>query len=263
MGNSVSDFEKRYSLSEIIAQRLPDILNKDDAELVLFGSETISKDSEALNAFITNDDSRRNFSSMLVKFAPDFILLDKNKNEVFFLEIKVSVTPLCLETNREQMKKIDGKTPDITEIADMDRDAWNAYVNLFPRTIILDACLYNPKLLGCQFVGNIKCLRCFKEYRTAFNCDECPVYKRGLFDQKRNFKSEGSQTPHMNFSLRNFYKFGDFFTKLGIRYDAKKLDELLDEIKKCHLNFPKVIYPEKRKEIVNDLVSKGCYWLNN
>ena len=31
------------------------------------------------------------------------------------------------------MRKIDGKEPDITDIADMDKDAWNAYKNIFPR----------------------------------------------------------------------------------------------------------------------------------
>ena len=261
MATTINTFEKRYSLSKIIANRLPKIINKDDAELIPFGSESIIGENQALGAFINDDASRKNHSAMLVKFAPDFILLDKKRKELYYLEIKVSVTPLCLETNRKQMKLINGRTPDITEIADMDRDAWNAYNTLFPRTIILDACLYNPRLLGCQFVSKIQCLRCFKQFREAFDCNECPIKDRGLFEQKRNLHSEGSQTPHMNFSLHNFLGFGTFFDSLNIGYDKNELNLLLNEIKKCQLSFPRVVYESTKKEIIKDLVGKGCYWL--
>ena len=109
------------------------------------------------------------------------------------------------------MNKVDGLEPTICEIADMDRDAWNAYKNLFPKTIIVDACVYNPIVLACQTVNKINCLRCFKDYREAFDCDNCPVNQKKVFDTGRNERSEGSRTPHMNFSLRNFEPFGIFF----------------------------------------------------
>ena len=84
MKNSLDTFNKRYALSEVLIEYLPKILNHEDCELIKFGSETITKDSEALTEFIRLMDSRKNYSSMLVKFAPDFILYDKKRNELFF-----------------------------------------------------------------------------------------------------------------------------------------------------------------------------------
>ena len=256
-------FEKRYSLSENIVRYLPMILDNNDVELIPFGSETISKNSEILKDFIKDDISRKNYSSMLIKFAPDYIMLDKNKKEIYFIEIKSSITPLCFETNRKQMKLINGKVPLITDIADMDRDAWNAYNNLYPRTIIIDACLYNPILFGCQFVKKIECLRCFKEYKIQYDCNECPVKNRGVFESKRNSESEGSKTPHMNYSLHNFVEFGEFFEKFGIKYNEEKLEELLNIIKGYNLNFPSRIYPEVKRKIIKELKELGCVWLKD
>ena len=260
MINNLSDFKKRYSLSEIVSDYLPKILNSDDVELIKFGSETISANSIALTNFIKSSDSRKNHAAMLIKFAPDFILLDKMRNEVFFIEVKASLTPLCLETNRKQMKKIDGETPTISEIADMDRDAWNAYRNLYPRTIIVDACVYNPTVLACQFVKKIQCLRCFKDYKTPFDCNDCPVAQRKTFNVVRNEKSSGSKTPHMNFSLKNFEAFERFFKKFQYDINLSALSELIEKIKEHHINFPPSIYPETRAQIIETLKANGCYW---
>lgn len=260
MGNHLNSFEKRYLLSELVIDYLPKILSENDVELVKFGSETISTSSSALTDFLMTLDSRKNHSAMLVKFAPDFIMLDKKRNEIFFIEVKASLTPLCLETNRKQMKKIEGCTPDITEIADMDRDAWNAYKNLYPRTIIVDACVYNPTVLACQFVQRIECLRCFKDYRTPYDCTSCPVKQRKTFDAVRNEKSEGSRTPHMNFSLKNFEVFESFFKKFGVDVNLPLLKELIEKIKEYPINFPSIIYPETKNQIIEELKLKGCYW---
>lgn len=261
MSNCLNSFEKRYSLSEVVIEYLPKILNGKDVELIKFGSETIAANNKALSDFIKKPDSRKNFSSMLIKFAPDFIMLDKIRNELFFIEVKASLTPLCLETNRKQMRKINGEEPSISEIADMDRDAWNAYRNLYPRTIIVDACVYNPTVLACQFVQKVECLRCFQDYRTAFDCNECPVIKRKTFQTIRNEKSEGSKTPHMNFSLKNFEAFETFFNKFGYEINSSLLEELLEKIREYPVNFPSIIREKTKEKIINELESNGCYWV--
>lgn len=260
---NISTFEGRYKLSDIIANKLKGLFYDEEVELIKFGFESISGSNEALNEFIQSSESRKDFASMIVKFAPDFILLNKTKQEVYFIEIKVSLTPLCLETNRMQMKKINGDFPNISNIADMDRDAFNAYKNLFPKTIIVEGCIYNPKLFECQFIENIECLRCFEKYREAFDCSKCPVKDKKVFESSRNYMSSGSQTPHMNYSLHNFVEFKEFFKSLGIKVNEENLKEIRNELMNCSIKFPYSIYFETRKDIINKLRNEGCFWLKN
>ena len=158
------------------------------------------------------------------------------------------------------MRKINDEVPAIYEIADMDREAWNAYRNLFPRTIIVDACVYNPTVLSCQFVQRIECLRCFKDYRTAFDCNDCPVKQKKIFPTVRNEQSEGSKTPHMNFSLKNFESFSTFFEKFQFGVDETLLSELIEKIKEYPINFPPKIYEKTKEQIIEELKANGCYW---
>ena len=260
MNNELNSFEKRYSLSETVIGYLPKIFSEKEVELIKFGAETITAGSVALSNFIKTSHSRKNYASMLIKFAPDFIMLDKIKNEIFFVEVKASLTPLCMRTNRMQMKPIDGREPKITEIADMDRDAWNAYKNLYPNTIIIDACVYNPTVLACQFVDKIECLRCYKEYRVAYDCRDCPVEQGRTFAVARNDRSTGSQMPHMNFSLKSFEAFAPFFQNLGFSVNMSQLSELIESIKNYNVNFPSSFQQDVRTRVIEELRAEGCYW---
>ena len=75
--NQTNTFEKRYSLSQFIIDNLQFIFNPDEIEIIPFGFEKIGGNNVALNNFIKTPESNLSHSSMIVKFAPDFILLKK------------------------------------------------------------------------------------------------------------------------------------------------------------------------------------------
>ena len=75
--NSTNTFSKRYNLSEEIVKKLPSLFDLNQVEIIPFGVETIANGNQALNEHIKKDISNLSHSSMLVKFAPDFILLKK------------------------------------------------------------------------------------------------------------------------------------------------------------------------------------------
>lgn len=202
-------------------------------------------------------------SSMLVKFAPDFILLKKTRpQDIYFLEIKVSVTPLCYKKRIDEIKsKHPTENIGISDIGDIAREAWNAYKNLFPNTIILDACSYNPKSIMAQFVDKIECLRCYKSPGAAFDCAACPVENGGFFDIERNPYSQGSQTPHTNINYASFDSIETFFEKLNIALNADVLNDIKQSIKTAGVSFSSAVNDDARRQIVAELKRAGCDWL--
>ena len=256
-------FNGRYALSNLITDKVPQLFSAYDAEIIPFGIESIGKGNAALKEYISTAKSNMSHSSMLVKFAPDFILLKKTQpQEIYFLEVKASATPLwTFKRMGEIRSKHPNKTIKLSDIGDIAREAWNAYNNLYPNTIILDGCSYNPKLVMAQFVDKVECLRCYKTSSEAFDCANCPVKSKTFFDIERNTNSQGSQTPHTNINYSSFERAEVFFGNLNIRLNLSVLNEIKRAIMKAGISFPPSINDYTKQSITNTLIQEGCYWL--
>ena len=255
-----SNFSNRYNLSEIVSNNLYNLFDKNEVELIPFGFENISKGNIELNKFINEPESNMSHPAMMVKFAPDFILFKKKEpKEIYFLEIKVSITPLCGRKNFEEIKQLysDIKVSDIGLIA---REAWNAYNTLFPNTIILSATTYNPTLLKAQFVNKIKCLRCNGKNGME-DCEQCPIKSQGFFEYSRNYSAEGSQTQHTNIDLSSLVELKNFFKSLDLKVNTNTMSEIENILKKHGVKFPKNIYDGIKLKIIEQLKKEGCEWL--
>ena len=169
----INTFANRRSLTEIIESRLAGLFESEDVELLPFGVETIGRDNPTLKEYIASPESNASHAGMLVKFAPDFILIHKsNPKKLYFIEVKATVTPLWSTYNLGQIR---ASHPDrdirLKNVGLIAREAWNAYSTLYPDTSLVVGCTYNPKLLMAQFVRDTNCLRCYGSGGTRFDCE--------------------------------------------------------------------------------------------
>lgn len=262
MSNTIT-FNGRYHLSNILSDKVKELFNSEDVEIIPFGFENIANGNLELQQYISTERANLSYSSMLVKFAPDYILLKKSApQELYFLEIKVSKTPLYSSSRLSDIQRINpGKDIKISNVGDIAREAWNAYNNLFPNTIIIDACSYNNKLIMAQFINKIDCLRCYKSSTEHYDCKSCPMKSKSFFDIERNYRSAGSQTPHTNIDYSSFEEVKEFFGKLDIRVNVPLINELKETIKSEGVSFPPRTYEYVINNIKNKLKLEGCDWL--
>lgn len=254
-------FENRYRLSDIICKKIYSLFPADACEIIPFGMENIARGNVALTEYLNSAKANLSRSAMLVKFAPDYILLRKTEPQnVYFLEVKVSKTPLYYQPRIDAIRKAHPqKKILVSDIGDVAREAWNAYNNLFPNTIILAGCSYNPKVLMAQFVKNTDCLYCHTE--SGISCQSCLVKQGKLFPVERNFNAQGSQTPHTNIDYSTFETAEDFFAKLNIPLNAEVADEIRSNIRALGITKSKFPDEAQQSKIRLQLKTEGCGWL--
>ena len=259
----MSDFNQRLSLTQILSSRVRELFSVTEVEIIPFGFENIAKHNDEFNKFMQSPRSNFSHSSMLIKFAPDFVMLKKTEpKEIYFLEIKASTTPLYSISRLNEIKLAHReKAINLSDVGDIAREAWNAYKTLYPNTIILDACSYNPKLVMAQFVDKIDCLRCYKDQYGGYNCAQCPVANRGFFEYSRNVNSTGSQTPHTNIDYSSMLRAEDFFDSIGISINAAVLQEIRTILKEKGATFGYKVTDWQKENIKNILREEGCNWL--
>lgn len=258
----MKSFNQRYGLSDIIVKNVGELFNPEDVEIVPFGFENITNENKFFSDYIKTTESNMSYSSMLVKFAPDFIMLKKSKpQEIYFLEIKASKTPLRFYSRFNELQSAyPRRNLKLSDIGDIAREAWNAYYNLFPNTIIIDGCSYNPKVLMAQFVDKIECLMCRNPLRLQA-CANCPVKARKFFDFEVNGTACGSGTPHTNINYSSFDYIEDFFDKLNIRLNTDIVENIKLKIKNSGVYFPENTDEQIKQKVLTDLRTEGCNWL--
>jgi len=259
----INSFYDRYSVGNALSKSLKSFFNENEVELIPFGVEEIFKNNEHLKEFISTQNSNFSHSAMMVKFAPDYILLKKTiPQKLYFVETKDSVTPLCFEGIIKQIEFKHKRKIPVSDIGIIAREAWNAYRNLFPNLIIVSASTYNKSLLKAQFIDKIECLRCYdSESKGGYDCSRCPVKRREFFPYDRNLNAVGSQTPHTNIDLASFMEFKEFFNKLGISVKDENIEEFKEYLKSIGVKYSSKIPKEKREEITKILIENGCEWL--
>lgn len=259
----INNFYNRYSVGNILTEDLKGFFDENEIELIPFGMEEIAKNNKCLKEFLSTPDSNFSHSAMLIKFAPDFILLKKTEpKQVYFIETKDSVTPLCYQSIIKEIEYRQGRKVPVSDIGIIAREAWNAYRNLFPNLIIVSASTYNKSLLKAQFVDNIICLRCFNGPRKqGYDCFQCPVSKGEFFSYDRNLHAEGSQTPHTNIDLASFMEFKDFFNELSISVNDENINKFKEKLKNVGVKYSRSLSEKQKEEITKSLIENGCEWL--
>ena len=262
MGN-LRDFGNRYNLGDEVINSVLSFFDEDEIELIPYGVERLCENNVELKNYVNSIDVNYIHSGMLIKFAPDFILLTKRApQKLYFLETKVSITPLCHPNIIREIETRQGRKVLVSDIGVVAREAWNAYKTLYPNLIIVSATTYNSQLLKAQFVDKIQCLRCYNGAGQAgYDCTKCPLLSKGFFHYERNLHSQGSQTPQTNLDLASFEDFETFFASLGIKTNHTNIEQFKDKMKQRGVFFQSNLYASTRQSIVEQLKTEGCYWV--
>ena len=109
---SMDGFEQRLQLTDMIENRLTDLFDKNHVSIQRFGCEVIVGQNSDIQDFIKEPEVNQQASAMIVKFAPDFILLKKDApKQLYFLDVKLSITPIWADSRLEMLRT---KNDDIT-----------------------------------------------------------------------------------------------------------------------------------------------------
>ena len=160
----------------------------------------------------------------------------------FFLDTKVMFTPVYLKTLPDLINKTLNENITLDNLGLIEREAYTTYM-LYQKAgikvAVLALCTYNPELIFCDYIQNIKTL--FTE------------------KQNRNYYSSGSTTPRVNIDFRKMSSFKNFLSKELKINNFNKFHELYKDLEK-NFNFiglPRTIRSETANE-VKVYVEKKC-----
>ena len=225
----VHSFQKRKNLSDVIEERLDQLF---DSSIKIFkhGVEILqNQDQEIMNAFRL-ESSYDSPTALSIQYLPDYVIYDSKNNNIYYLDVKHSVTPL---NYAGRMKRIQSLHPNLlinkSNVGIIAREALYAYRRFYPETIILYFSTYNQKIAMAQFAKDVKMLYAYGwNERTPLEQYEIGTNHYFAFD--RNLNAKGSRTPHTNVYLDSFDEAVDFFARLGIQLQGNSLQALKNEI---------------------------------
>lgn len=260
----MSSFDERLRLTEIIETNMPAMFES-DVVVKEFGCKTIIGDNESLLNYIKEPEVNQQASSMIVKFAPDYILLkNSTPKQLYYIDVKHSISPTWAPSRLKMLQQNNndsGLSPD--RIGVVAREALLSYRRYYPNTIILMASPYNSKLLMAQFADRVRCLYCYHSpSRGDYNCNCCPSKTGGFFDIERATDSVGSQTPMTNVDLDSFLPVDEFFEQIGIECKADILHNIKEEIKREPIEIGETVFPRIKNRLRYKLNHAGCEWID-
>lgn len=261
----MSSFENRLKLTEVIEDKVKDIFSND--VVCEFGCASLLE-NEAFSEFLKSPGINQMHTGIMIKFAPDFILLKKSSPQAaFFIDIKHSISPIWsyyhYKLLSERSLDINNKHIKISDIGVIAREALLSYRRYYPNTIIVVASPYNKKLLMAQFANKIKCIYCYSNKNpSGFDCEECPLKVGGFFDVERASKSTGSQTPMTNIDLSSFEPIDHFFANLGITINMNAVKRIREYIKAEPLEMSSAPSDKIANHIRWELNASGCDWID-
>lgn len=259
---TTNSFIGRKNLTELIENNLSALFPKDEVTVVPYGVMSILKDKDDVNDYLKELQVNQKPAEMIIKFAPDYIIFKKSEpKELFFLEVKCSVTPCWASSRIKNIKDIHpNERLNESNIGEIAREALLSYNRFYPNTIILYGTSYNSKVLMAQFADKVECLFCYRK-DGKYDCEKCPSKTGGYFDLERNSNSAGSQTPNTNINLDSFERADSFFEKIGISLDRNTWNNICNSIKNAGISLPDKVENERAQEIKNVIYDSGCSWI--
>lgn len=257
-------FETRLMLTEKIEKELNDLFASGIVSLQRFGCKAIIQDNADLEKFIKKPEVNQQASAMIVKFAPDFILLKKEEpSQLYFLDVKHSVSPIWADKRIEMLRSKSGDDTIVrTRVGIVAREALLSYRRYYPDTIILMASPYNSQLLMAQFADRVRCLYCYRNPANGeYKCNDCPAKQGGFFDIERATNSMGSQTPMTDVDLDSFEPAEDFFCGCGIPVNEVALSRIKEIIRQEQIEFEARVDEKTKNRVRYELTEDGCKWI--
>lgn len=206
--------------------------SKNNCSLLPFGCETILKLDSSLGKFL-NDNEQANNTSYLLEYLPDYILIDSNKNKLYFIEVKFSNHPLIYGERMIQIKnQANYATASSMTIGVLAREAFYSYRKFFPETILIYACPYSEIVLFAQSIDKLPAIYVENNENKVVNSENYDKYEIGsnnYFHHMRNDLSKGSGTPSVNFCFDDMEPIEAFFKTLNIDLDCSALKNMFDE----------------------------------
>lgn len=261
----MSGFSERLKLTEHIESNMDALFSSEDIVVKEFGCRSIIGDNGLLFDYIKEPGVNQQASAMIVKFAPDFILLkNSSPKQLYFVDVKHSTSPIWASSRLKMLREKNAdQSLSAERIGVVAREALLSYRRFYPNTVILMACPYNPKLLMAQFADKVRCLYCYHAAsRGDYDCRNCPSKNGGFFDIERATDSAGSQTPMTNVDLDSFLSADLFFEQIGIKTNAEVFRKMKDEIKKEPIEIGKNVYPKTKNRLLWNLNHAGCEWVD-
>lgn len=259
----MSYFEERLGLTTSVEEKITELFSNDVVQE--FGCLAfVDRDTE-LFKFLSAPEINQMPAGMIIKFAPDFIILTKKSpQKIYFLDVKHSVSPIYANSRLELMRrKHKDDTLNISDVGVVAREALLSYRRYYPNTIILMSSPYNPKKVMAQFANDVDCLYCYRSTSPDYDCNDCPAKNGGFFDIERAGNSTGSQTPMTNIDLRSFEPVDEFFKKIGIEINKDTLAEIEELIVNEPICFDNKVSRERKQEVLRILLDEGCDWVKN
>jgi hypothetical protein len=246
----MNKFLNRMKLTDIFVQFLTPFLQQNNFVLTPFGSESILRDEEHMNALIKRERFKKSNAALMVKFSPDFLCTFERgrRKEIFFVDSKTSLTPVFFQTQITRIRRTAAIAElSRTDIGEIEREAWLVYNSFFPKdkVAIMYAAPYHTRLIVAEWVSNLE-----------------PLY---TFKADRNLESAGSGTPHVNLHLHRMRRLDEFLLQeFDIKVDEKEYASMLNIVKNWDLNKPagRVNWTQYNN-VINDLRREGCAWLKN
>jgi len=250
METGTSSFLDRTALTRRFEENLEHFLADYGFVLIPFGHPVILQDNSWIRSRLRKIDSKESLSAIMVKFAPDYIVIKETEpKDFFFMDAKASITPVFFQKQIDRIASNYGKDPDLSrnDIGEIEREAWLSYNKMYAaKVVIVIATPYHPNLILAEWVSNIKCMWCLKEPLPGnpipCNCNDCPIYSANdtAFDVIVNKLAGGSGTPHTNIHFGTLQPFDVFLSQyFGVEVNKEEYQKaMLDFVKTWPLGKP-------------------------
>jgi len=238
----------RMNLTKRLEEVLKPFLTDEGFLIEDFGYNITLRNNSSMSTILKKLIVKKSKTALMVKFSPDFICIKNgDKQGLFFLDTKTSITPIFFESYIERLRNM-AQLPKLhrEDIGEIEREAWDSYNDFYPskNVIIVIACPYNPNLILAERVSNILCF-----YR---------------FEKDTNVEAGGSRTPHVNIHLGKMRRL-DIFLKeeFGIDVDSSKFNEIIEFIKKWDINKPMGRVNWKQYDNAIKKLKQTCPWIKD
>lgn len=236
------------NLTKRLEEVLKPFLIKEGFLIEDFGYNVTLRNNSSMRTILKKLIIKKSLTALMVKFGPDFICIKKgDKQELFFLDIKTSITPIFFDSYIEKLRNM-AKLSKLSreDIGEIEREAWDSYNNFYPRNnvIIIIACPYNPNLILAERINNILCF-----YR---------------FEKDTNIEAGGSRTPHVNIHLGKMRRLDVFLKEeFGVEVHSSEFNEILEFVKMWDINKSMRRVNWKQYDNAIKKLKQTCPWIKD
>jgi hypothetical protein len=269
----ISGFLDRMNLTARLEARLAALLRRQGVRVMRFGQEILVRDNGWTSSRLKKLDTKASETALMVKFSPDYVVLTGGtRRRLFFIDAKVSITPIFFATQIERIRQHSGEQElRKCDAGEIEREAWYSYNTFYPKdeVALVMASPYCPSLVLAEWVANVRCLWCYRGRTqdglpTPWDCRKCALRSEGSFGVVVNEFAGGSGTPHTNIDFRSMRTLQQFLhDELDVSVAASdEMQKLREFVSQWPLGKPRGnVNWMQYNGTVRELEAQGCSWL--